>query len=142
MPQGRFEYKQLVKYPHLKPADELTWGFFLTKYPQAYESVDYDLALGEMPEHAAEAEKLGIAGAEKLFMYKADVIGYRIERIDIIEIKQKATPSAIGQILLYKKIYDEEQKPTIPTRAVIVARDTTPQVTEMCLEYNITLIIV
>ena len=142
MPTGRFKYEKLTKYPHLKPEDILTWEKFIDLVPAAYDSVDYDFALGQVPEATTKAQELEIPGAEKVFRYKADVIGYAPERIDIIELKDKANPTAIGQTLSEKMLYDRDEKPTVPTRAVIIAREATPELHEIADKYGVRLILV
>lgn len=134
MSEGRFPYQKLAKYPHLKPEDVETWEAFIDKNPDAYERVDYDYALGHVPDHAAEAERLGISGVEKLNQYKVDVVGYKKDAVHIIELKGKATAAALGQIFLYRQLYSEERRPVVPTKAVIIAREATldlPRIAEM-----------
>ena len=139
---GRFPYKSLVKYPHLKPEDVATWNAFIEQFPDHYTSVDYDTPVGELQELAAEAQRLEIAGSEQVNRYKIDCVGYREGGIDIIELKGKATPSAIGQVLSYRTLYLKQIKSTVPVRAVIITRETAPEMDALCEEHGVNLILV
>lgn len=142
MATGRFPYQTLAKYPHLKPEDVATWELFIRKYPDVYDRVDYDFALGDVTEHADVAAKADIAGVERLNQYKVDVIGYGKNIIDVIELKGKATISAMGQVLAYLNLYTREIKPGIRTRAVIIAQEATPELDRLCAEHGVTLILI
>lgn len=139
---GRFPYGKLAKYPHLKPEDIDTWERYIARYPQAYETINYDFPLGDLTELTELAATLGVAGAEKVNQYKVDVIAYRKDHIAIIELKGKATPSTIGQILSYRSLYKSKYKPNILLLPVIVAQTATPLLGELCVEQGISLIIV
>jgi hypothetical protein len=142
MQQGRFEYKLLVKYPHLADEDIITWEKYVQNNPKAYDSVDYDFALSQVKEATAEAVKLDIAGAERVFKYRADVIGYRDKEIHIIELKNKATPGVIGHLLTEKLLYDRDEKPTLPTKMIVIAREMTPELDILAEAQGVKLILV
>ena len=126
----------------MKQEDILTWEIFLTKFPDEYESVDYDFHIGKLDEHIATAEESEIGGAQAVNQYKIDVVGYKNGRIDLIEVKNQAVPSAIGQLKMYKTLYDREIKPSMPTYPIIIARSQTPFMSETCKSEGILLILV
>ena len=142
MQLGRFPYVPLSKYPHLKPEDILTWEAFIAKYPSEYLRVDYDFPVGELAQHTEIAVELSIGGAERVNQYKIDVVAYRENSIDIIELKNKAVPGTIGQVLVYKNLYDREMKPTKPTSAIIIARNSSPDMDRLATEHGVTLLLV
>ena len=139
---GRFKYGKLAKYPHMPAEDILTWEKFLEKYPDEYLSVDYDVHCGELTEHSDKAADLGIAGSEAVNQYKIDVVGYKKNSIDLIELKGKAVPAAIGQLAMYKSLYDKEVKPTVQTYPVIIAREESPFMADCCKNEGVLLILV
>ncbi len=44
--EGRFPFKILAKYPHMKPEDIAVWERFINKNPGYFDTVDYDVHLG------------------------------------------------------------------------------------------------
>ena len=126
----------------MKPADILVWERFLTTYPDKYDTVDYDMGLIQDKTAESVAGDLQIAGDEQLYKYKVDVVGYYKGGIDIIEIKDKATPSTIGQISSYWVLYDKEIKPKVPTRAVIIAGEASPDMAMLTKEHDVLLLLV
>ena len=142
MPHGRFPFQKLAKYPHLKPEDIKTWERFIDSHPHHYDTVDYDVGLSRVEEAAAKAAELDIKGDERLYQYKVDVCGYGPGITHIIELKGKATPQAIGQVLAYKMLYDRDLAPAGNTRAVIIAMGASPEMQMLCTEQNILLILV
>lgn len=126
----------------MKPADIKIWERFMLAYPDKYDTVDYDVGLIQDKTAENTAADLVIAGDEQLYKYKVDVVGYNKDGIDIIELKDKATPAAIGQVSSYWVLYDKEIKPTEPTRAVIICGETSPDMDMLAKEHDILLLLV
>ena len=139
---GRYPYKLLVKYPHLSQEDKLVWERFITKNPTAYNTCDYDFAVGDVSEHEAEAVKLEIAGAERVNRYRIDVIGYTDTAIHIIEIKKRAGLDTLGEIEEKTEDYIKEQKPKLPVVKTIIAGGGTLNIEEKAVGWGINLIII
>ena len=70
------------------------------------------------------------------------MIGYRDERIDIIELKGKATPAILGHIKAEKFLYDRDHSVGLPTRMIVIAREKTPELHTLAEAENIQLIMV
>lgn len=111
------EYKILYSYPHLGASEKALWDRFIIKFPKAYDSVIYDLALGRgivIPEDASG--KL-IDNLHYLSRYKIDIVGFKGNSVDIIEVKPRAGATAIGQLQHYKNLYqgyiDPNSKPNM-----------------------------
>jgi len=47
MIDGRFPYKHLAKYPHLKPEDIQVWEEFIAQNPKHFLTCDYDVCVGD-----------------------------------------------------------------------------------------------
>jgi len=123
---GRFKYEKLAKYPHLKPEDVLIWERYINKYPNAFDSVDYDFAVGEgrpIPEGTQE----NIAADMKILTQKKiDVIGYKGEEIYIIEVKPTANTTALGQVISYAKLFQNQESPTEAIHMRVIAGNIDP----------------
>jgi len=140
--QGRFPYKKLAKYPHLDREDRITWEQFIEKNPTAYISVDYDFALSETPHATIQALDLGISGAERVYKYRCDVVGFTDSEIHLLEVKKRASPSVIGQVLADYELYKRDFHPTKPIKPLVIARETTPDMDFLCASKGIFLILI
>lgn len=118
--KGFYPYQNQNAFPHMGPEDSKVWKRFINAYPDAYDSVDYDVKVGTVPAFVSR-DAVGVGGDIKnLYLRKIDVIGFAGERIDIIEVKPIAGFSAVGQILGYMMHWKEENMGFPATRAVIV----------------------
>lgn len=139
---GRYPYILLPKYPHLSPEDKITWERFISKYPAEYKSCDYDFALSPVLEAASKAAELGVAGAERVYKYRCDVIGYKDNEIHLIELKNRATPKAIGELVQDYHLYMRDEAPILPVETYIICREAAPEMDFLCSKEDIYLIIV
>ena len=139
---GRFPYKKLAKYPHISQEDKITWEKFIAINPDAYDSVDYDFALSPVLDAASKAESLGIPGAERIYKYRCDVVGYRDNEIHLIELKKRATPKAIGELVQDYHIYMRDFADNLPVETIIIARESAPEMAFLCAKEDIFLILV
>ncbi len=139
--QGRFPYKKLAKYPHLDAQDRITWEQFIDKNPEAYKSVDYDLAISDMPHVSQPAMSLGISGAERVYKYRCDVVGYTDSEIHLIEVKGRASPAVIGQVLADYELYVRDHNPQKPVKPFVICREYTPHMDFLCAQKGIYLIL-
>ena len=121
---GRFPYQIQSKYPHMKPADILLWEKFVQLFTNEFDSVDFDVRVGEgikMPEETPENMKLD---AKVLTQKKIDVVGYNDDKITIIEVKPRAGTSALGQLISYKTLYEKTYSPILPIEMLIITDET------------------
>ena len=139
---GRFKYEKLIKYPHMDKEDIITWEIYIDTHPSAYDSVDYDYALGQVPEHAAIADEGGTSGTERVNKYRIDVIGYKGEEVHLIELKKRATPAILGHLRAEKLLYDRDEANGAKTTMFVIAREATPELDMLAAADNITLILV
>ena len=108
--EGRFKYKLLSKYPHMKPADVEVWEKFIIAHPDFFDTVDYDFRVGEGANFLPTGEKTPDERENWLYQRKIDVVGYKSLNIWIIEIKPIADMFALGQIIVYRDLCIKEKK--------------------------------
>lgn len=102
---GRFEYKLLSKYPHMKPADIEIWEKFILNHPSIFKRVDYDFHVGEGATFLPTNTDTPDGRENRLYQRKIDVVAYDEDGVTLIEIKPLADTSTLGQILVYKDLY-------------------------------------
>ena len=102
---GRFVFKKIAKYPHMKPADVAIWERFMTNHENFFDRVDYDFHVGEGADFLPTNEDTPDGRENRLYQKKIDVIGYKNNDVRLIEVKPIAGMSALGQILTYRELY-------------------------------------
>lgn len=115
-----FPFAKRYYYPHMKPADVAIWERFIESFPDMYDFVQYDVPVGTVPEHAKGPVAPGAGSDEKLYMKKIDVVAFKGDQIDIVELKPQATASSIGQVKAYQLLYVRDYNPPITPKAIII----------------------
>lgn len=102
---GRFPYKKLTKYPHMKPEDVAVWERFIATNPAFFDTCDYDVPCGKgadtNPEHPENMQRDHTILTQK----KIDVVGYADDRTYVCEVGPVADMRKLGQILTYLQLY-------------------------------------
>jgi len=96
------------------------WERFLAKFPDEYDSVDYDVAVGTGQRHEGKAEIELVDGFELLTKKKIDVVGFKGQTIHIIEVKPNAGASALGQAKSYELLYRRDVDQVSPLRTRLI----------------------
>lgn len=134
---GRFGYKFLGKFPHLSKAETLIWNRFIEKYPDFCDRVDYDVIVGSGPRPSKDLSQEWENNAHYLGSYKIDVVGYKDDIIYIFELKQRAGPSAIGQLFTYMLLYQEQMAKGKEVEPVLITNQERPDMRKICNEHDI-----
>ncbi len=135
-------YEKRSWYAHMKPNDVAIWERFIDKYKDAYDYCQYDVLVGSDPDFDTTVTEDTGGDAWKLYQKKIDVVGLKGERIDIIELKPNAGASAVGQILMYRKLYKKDYSPPTQPGCVIITDSVKSDVSEFATENNVKIIVV
>lgn len=140
--KGRFPFKRLSKYPHMKPEDVAVWERFLGKNPDVFESADYDVALGRgapiSDPQPAEIRRDWAVLTKK----KVDVIAYEENGgVKLMEVKPIANMRSLGQILTYRELY-KAATGVEEVKAAVVAGKCDNEMRAMFAMNNVEIIIV
>lgn len=138
----RFKYGLRYKYPHMKPADVLIWERFMQKFPTAYDEVEYDVLVGTATPAPEETPENLKKDWEVLGKKKIDVVGFKVEGIDILELKPQAGASALGQVRGYADLYEAESGTALPVRPVLITDILKPDMEFLARKQGVKLIIV
>lgn len=115
-----FKYEKRGKYPHMKPADVAIWERFIEKYPDAYDTCQYDFNVGDPPPFDPMGDNGEDLNQDALYRLKIDVVGKKGKSIDLIELKPKAGPSTIGQIKGYRHLYKRDAEVKAPVNCIVI----------------------
>ena len=114
------------RYPHMRSTEADLWTAFLQTTDLDFTNVIYDLHLGEgMPPEPDEPEsttKLKLAVTRK----RMDALGETAGAIWIFELKNRLGLSALGQLLAYFDLYNQEYDPVKPVYLGAIAYSLTP----------------
>lgn len=138
---GRFEYKLLAKYPHMKPGDVAIWERFIKANPGYFETVDYDVNVGEGAPFDTTLNNLAGADVGALYLKKIDVVGYNKNGITLIEVKPSAGLTALGQVNGYYELYLEHIKPTEKVSLAVLTDVETPDIKNVAKKWDTELLI-
>jgi hypothetical protein len=137
-----YPYTKMAWYPHMGQKDAAIWSRFLDKYPDAFDTVIYDVAIGEGNDVPDEAEEYMVKDWKILTKYKCDVVAYKDGVPTVIEIKPRAGLHSIGQIICYQLLYQEYIKEKPEPNMMIVTDEMRKDMDWMCEEHGINLVIV
>jgi len=118
---GKFNYEYRHKYPHLIGEDTEVWNRFILKYPDKFDTVDYDIKVGRGADTTPLTEQYAKDYWKNLTKKRIDVIGYKNNFLTIIEVKKRASLFTLGQILGYKYLYLREFPEVLSVLTLIVA---------------------
>lgn len=109
-------------YPGLPDNEGEVLRQWLRRHEREYDRFEYNVRVGKGIDPGAaypeDMRRMSIANSQ----LRIDVIAWKGTQATILEVKERATPSAIGQIVTYAHLWQVEN-PTLPTpRALIVAR--------------------
>lgn len=137
-----FKYEKGYWYPHMKPRDIEIWERFINKYPEKYESCQYDFNVGDPPPFNTFMDDGTDANQDALYRLKIDVIGHTPDRLDIIEIKPNAGPSTIGQVKGYRTLFMRDEQPKLPVGMVIITDKDNSNLSYLCEQEGVKLFVV
>jgi len=126
-----------AKYPHMKPGEVELWDKFLERMPWTARRIAYDVRLGEgatLPEETPDwVKRMAWAVSTK----RVDAIVETPDALYIVEVKERASLSAIGQLLGYLVLYVKQFRPASMMRLALVCRHLAPDMGPILAEYGI-----
>lgn len=127
------------RFPHMYGAESEIWRRWLKKYRRTNERYEYDVHVGRLwPEHEVIPEKWR-RGAASVYQKRIDVVGFRPDTITIYEVKPHAGLGALGQILGYLSLYEEDFAPSQELRGAIVTELVDPNISRILEDHGIDL---
>ena len=132
--------RQYGPFLHMGPEDKAIWLRFLLLGGVRFAPFVYDLRVGDGVKMPAGSTITAIAAAYALTTKRIDVVwmqgGYSI----ICEVKKRAGSTAIGQLILYSKLYKQTYPNEPPPRLMLVTDYLEPDMTEALRDLEISYI--
>lgn len=116
---GKFNYELRYKYPHLIGEDKDVWDRFVQKYPNRFDTVDYDVHVGSGIETPEEPESKPAEQWRDLTRKRIDVVAWKGDFATIIEVKKRVGLATLGQVLGYRFLYRREN-PDVSLKPLLI----------------------
>src|SRR5688572_2941507 len=114
------KYEKKYWYPNLKEKEKLLWELFLTKHPDYYDKVAYNVRVGVGRTYPADLPENILRDGKLLSQPKIDVVGFKGNRIDIIELKPEPYLKALSQLRGYWNLFMQTFPELRPTNLVMI----------------------
>jgi hypothetical protein len=108
------------KPAHMLKVDIPIWYRFLEKQSSIFTELHYDCLLGGPNFTPTDYDEKLREMWKYLGSKRADVIGYTKNETWIIEVTNEAKIKALGQLMLYKFLWDQDPKSSKPVKLVLV----------------------
>ena len=139
---GKFNYELRLKYPHLIGEDTEVWNRFITMIPDKFDTVDYDILVGQGAKVFTIPDKKSQEYWSRLTKKRIDVIGYKDDVITIVEVKKRVGLYTLGQILGYRFLYLREHPEVNFVNTLVICSSITQDDIDVLTHYGIDFIIV
>lgn len=105
---GKYPFEVMSNYPNLDCKDKEVWDRFIRKYPDRFDTVDYDVHVGSVIETPEEPESKMSEQWNDLTRKTIDVIGWKNNSATIIEVRNRFGLATLGQVLGYHVLYHRD----------------------------------
>lgn len=130
------------KFPHMLKAERVIWKRFLELRPIDFERAVYDDHVGEgailTKKYPENIQRMALRLTQK----RIDAVLHTEKEIWLMEVKMRASVSALGQLLTYKQLYEREREPDKPVRLGVVCRQVAPDMEKVFEQNNVTIFLV
>jgi len=117
---GRYKFERRRKYPHMIGEDKIIWNRFIEKFPDRFETVDYDWRVGKGQDPNPDWPENMKRMVTMLSQKRIDVIGWVGDSPTIIEVKKRVGLSTIGQVMGYRALIKREFKQFEHTKVLVI----------------------
>lgn len=125
------------KYPHMLQEEVVVWKRFLKRYGDNFTKYRYDVhvgrGVGRIRGYSTKLQDMAITLTQK----RIDVVAARGAETYIVEIKGRASMSAIGQLMTYKILYELRYGAGSVSGLIVVAKSVDPDISRVLEVFNI-----
>lgn len=129
-------------YPHMMADEARIWTKFLETTELKFEQVTYDLHLGTgvLPV-VGEPEFMKVLKSA-VTRKRVDAVGETADAIWIFEIKPRVGMSALGQLINYFELYQQEYRPLKPVKLAAIGEREAPDIRGTYTLHEVNIILV
>src|SRR5713101_4762448 len=121
-PAQRLESERAL-YPAMQVDEILVWRNWLQLHQAEYDRFDYNVRIGTGVDPGKEFPDNIRRMAIAIRSLRLDAVGYQGATPTIFEVKRRAGPENVGQLLVYRSVWEAQQLSTAVPRLVLVASD-------------------
>lgn len=132
-----FPSRPRYKYPHLAGSDIAIWDAFIQIFHPHFTGLTYDLHVGKGLEPDKDAPYPMQMLWTHLTQKRIDVLGFRKNSLWVIEVKDRPTVAALGQVLGYTVLLAHELDPCPNLIPCLVSSVIEPDIETCCRDLHI-----
>lgn len=132
----------MARFTHMKESEAQVWERFLANLPWRAVAVRYDVRLGEGATLPADVPQWVRDMAWALSAKRVDAVVETADHVYLIEVKSRASLSAVGQLLGYELLYRRQYGSAKGITLVLVCESIAPDVEPVLERYGIELHVV
>ncbi len=114
------------RFPGMLPREIVVFRAWLRLHEAEYDRFDYNMRIGAGndpgPTYDETTRRMAIANSQK----RIDAVGYKGLDVTIIEVKDRAQASAIGQLVTYDAIWRQDHATERPPTLLLVTNRLAP----------------
>ena len=126
-----------AKYPAMQVDEILVWRAWLLTHQALYDRFDYNVAIGIAqdpgPAYTDAIRKMAIFIRSK----RLDAIGWQANTPTIFEVKRRAGPENVGQLVIYQHWWPKSFPGAPVAKLVLVASDADPHILPVLAQFGI-----
>lgn len=127
------------KFPGLLPEETLVLRAWLALHQSEYDRFDYNMRIGQGidpgPAYSESMRKQNIENTQ----LRIDAVAYKGNQPTIIEVKRRATPSNIGQLLVYDSVWRQQFPASPAPKMLLVCNTFSPHILQRAKESSVTI---
>ena len=123
------------------PRDVEIWERFIEANPDIFDVVSYDVPVGDGAEFDTVVPHENGGDMNKLYQRKIDVVGRKNGMFFVVEVKPRASTSAIGQVQGYVTLFKRDFTINEPVIPMIVTDQLVPEMEFLARDSGVNLVV-
>lgn len=123
--------------PALTPIEDAVAKAWLTKHQAEYDSVEFNVRVGSGVVLASSSPDYMKLYARAATTKRCDMVLHKGTDVTIVEVKIRIGGSALGQLLLYKRLYQLDHPEATSVTLIAAGQTIEPDVAEAYAEHGI-----
>ncbi len=131
-----------LTFPGMLPDEILVFRSWLALHEAAYERFDFNVRIGDGVDPGPNFSDAVRRDSILITQLRVDAVGWQGPQATLIEAKRRATPSAVGQLVVYDKVWRAQFPDQPPPKLILVANAFAPNILAATRELDIELDVV